>query len=87
MLILRAWSRLSPQYQNLIVRTILLNCLILIRRDAHDHSLVRFLPLVNDVLVSLDDLQGLVGMAQLMDATQKNNGYISLTSTKVCDIL
>lgn len=82
-MVLRAWNRLTPQFQELIVRTILLNCLILIRRDNLDHVLVRFLPLVNDVLASLEDLQGLVSMAQLIDAAQKNSGYVSVTSTKV----
>lgn len=61
----------------------LLNCLTLIRRDIHDHVLVRFLPLVNDIFVSLGDLRGLVGMAQLIDTSQKGYGYNSITSTKV----
>lgn len=82
-LVLRAWNRFMPQFQELIVRTILLNCLILIRRDNLDHVLVRFLPLVNDVLAAIEDLQGVVSMAQLIDAAQKNSGYVSVTSTKV----
>ena len=80
---LRAWSRLTSQFQELIVKTMLLNCLTLIRRDIHDHVLVRFLPLVNDIFVSLVDLRGLVGMAHLIDASQKGYGYNSITSTKV----
>lgn len=86
-LILRAWSRFTQPFQELIARTILLNCLILIRRDVHDHVLVRFLPLVNDILASLEDLQGLVSMSQLIDAAQKNSGYGSVTSTKVRTII
>ncbi|KAK4024961.1 protein PAT1 homolog 1 [Daphnia magna] len=82
-LVLRAWNRFMPQFQELIVRTILLNCLILIRRDNLDHVLVRFLPLVNDVLAAIEDLQGVVSMAQLIDAAQKNSGYVSVTSTKM----
>ncbi len=60
---------------------------MLIRRDVHDHILVRFLPLVNDVLASLEDLPGLVSMAHLIDAAQKNSGYVSVTSTKVSPYL
>lgn len=90
-LMLRAWSRLTSQFQELIVKTMLLNCLTLIRRDIHDHVLVRFLPLVNDIIVALVDLRGLVGMAQLIDTSQKSYGYNSITSTKVnysyCKIL
>ena len=79
--LLRAWSRLSPQNQEVVVRTILSHCLVLARRDTLDHMLVRFLPLVNDVFASMPDLQRLVSIAQLVDTSPKNTAGV--TSTKV----
>lgn len=82
-LILRAWPRLTVKFQELIVKTMLLNCIALIRRDTNDHVLVRFLPLVNECMASLVELDGLVNMAQLMESAQKNIADTSITSTKM----
>ena len=82
-LILRAWSRLSPTFQEIIVKTILLNCIALIRRDTNDHILVRFLPLVNECIASIVQLKGLLGLAQCLERAQKAVGDITITSTKV----
>lgn len=70
------------QLQESIVRTILSNCVMLARRDTHDHIMVRFLPPINDVLASID-LEKLVEMAQLIDLAQKHHGILCVTSTRV----
>ena len=82
-LILRAWPRLTPSFQEIIVKTILLNCIALIRRDTNDHVLVRFLPLVNECIASIVQLKGLVCLAQCLENAQKAVGDITITSTKV----
>ena len=82
-LILRAWPRLTPKFQELIVKTMLLNCINLIRRDVNDHILVRFLPLVNECIASILQLEGLLSLAQCLESAQKTVGDITITSTKV----
>lgn len=66
----------------MIVKSLFLNCVALVRRDAQDHMLVRFLPLVNDVLASLRDMEALLRFSSCFDSSRSTNVQ-AVISTKV----
>lgn len=65
------------------MKSVFVSCSTLIRKDAQDQMLVRFLPLVNDVLASLKDLDTLLHYSSCFDSSSRNSSVSSIVSTKV----
>lgn len=79
---MRALPRLSHQFKQLFVRTLLSNYIVLMRRDVQDHLLLRFLPVLNQLISSVELLDEIVSMATLFENAHKI-GFASLMPSKV----
>jgi len=82
-LVLRALPRLTASFRDLFVRTLLTHCAAVIRRDAHDQFLVRFLPALSDAFAACRRLQQLADLAALLDAAgAKQAPFAHVVTTK-----